>query len=198
MSKTINTGTSILSLLLMLVTAQPASAKEYPLDKSSVNGTRMINQTEDRAAPPVYTPPPERENTKPTIPQELSVTTFSEQMDNFFLNAPLSELVKVTVSKETDSEEIDTASQGDVIKVHANFDMSYPEGTYIFYIRPDTGAYENAMIAKGRLSGTNKLSGLYASFYIPRLGQITGTAKIFVYVPGQGVGSTSINILHKE
>ena len=64
-------------------------------------------------------------------------------------------------------DSITSTSLGSVIKVGARFGSSKPEGTYIFYLKPDTGGYENAMIYKGYMGGENELNGVDAYFYIP-------------------------------
>lgn len=122
-----------------------------------------------------------------------------EYFDDFFSKTLPSSLIEVWVTKEDNNQhKIKETTQGEVIKVHSKFQESYPEGTYIFYIKPDTGGYENAMIFTGKHSGLNKISGTYASFYIPKIGQITGNAKIYVYIPGFGVGITSIKIKYPD
>lgn len=134
---------------------------------------------------------------KPAVSFDYSASYYVEALDEFFLNAKTTGLVDVWVTEEGRDDRIERASQGQVIKVHSQFRSSKPEGNYIFYIRPDTGGYENALIFKGRHSGVNQISGTYASFYIPKVGQMDGVAKIYVYIPEHGVGFTTLNIISR-
>lgn len=127
---------------------------------------------------------------------EQSPITNIEQIDNFFVNSQPSQSVTLSVyDVENDSIEIDSAKTGMVIKVHARYPTSKSEGNYIFYLRPESGAYENAMISKGRVHGINKLSGIYTTFYLPKIGQLPGTAKLYAYIPGHGVGIKDLEII---
>ena len=85
---------------------------------------------------------------EPETPVANTQTPTLESLEDFFAQAETGS-VKVSItdaqSRATDNDII----IGSVVKVSAVYPSSKPEGTYVFYVRPSTGGYKNAMIFKG-------------------------------------------------
>jgi hypothetical protein len=116
-----------------------------------------------------------------------------ESPDTFF-EAHKSTGVKVGTYAADGAGPILEFPKSSTVKVQASFDLSRPKGTFIFYLKPESGGYQNALFATGYLSGENEISGITQYFYIPDFGQLAGPARVFVYVPGQGAGETTLTV----
>ena len=134
---------------------------------------------------------------EPETPVANTQTPTLESLEDFFAQAETGS-VKVFISDAQSRASVNDIIMGSVVKVSAAYPSSKPEGTYVFYVRPSTGGYKNAMIFKGNHGGSNEISGTYASFYIPNIGQMSGSVDFFVYIPGHGVGKTSAVIKYAE
>lgn len=87
---------------------------------------------------------------------------------------------------------IEEVTKESVIRVHASFPSSNPDGTFEFVIKFDSGGYQNELISRGKLSGVNTIGGVEQYFYLPPFGQITGDATIEVFIPGWGLSTKTI------
>jgi hypothetical protein len=95
---------------------------------------------------------------------------------------------------EAGYSEITEVNKSEVFRVEANFPVSYPEGTFEFSIKFDSGGYKNEIISKGYLSGINEISSIEQYFYVPPFGQVSGEATIDVFIPGWGIANYKILI----
>jgi hypothetical protein len=116
-----------------------------------------------------------------------------ESPDAFF-EARKSTEVKVGAYSADGSGPILESGKNSTIRVQASFDLSRPKGTFIFYLKPESGGYKNALFATGYLGGENEISGIDQYFYIPDFGQMSGQARVFVYIPEHGAGEATLTV----